>query len=406
MLWLFGSLLLLGTAVQGEPVERREPGWLLNQVFPNPTGENGIEDFLVAAETLGANRGYQRLQQLDAEKRVTLQDKRRAIASCKAVLTRVRVGLARKNFLLRENVDWNTPLIELGHYRQLARLLYTEQEVHFADGRERQAIGSFQDGYRLGQVIEQKLLLAGLVGKACRALSVSPLARRLDQLDYEECKYLRKVCEELLEHQSDLADIITGEIVIAQDFLARAREDDFVDLLQAAAPTLEDDADDPERDALYERMTKHPELFEQDARRVGTVLREFHRQLLAELEKPFWERSLPEPEQIDDSSWASAILEALIPSWSIAFEQFCAEHARLQLLAVHAAILEYRWMYGSTPEDLSRLNLGDLVTDPFTGKPLIYKRLDDYRYKLYSAGPNKEDDGGNSDSDVVLVQGM
>ena len=102
--------------------------------------------------------------------------------------------------------------------------------------------------------------------------------------------------------------------------------------------------------------------------------------------------------------WASLILESLIPLWSIVNERFTEQRARLQLLVAHAAVLEYRWWFWVAAADLSKLDLGDIATDPFTGKPLIYKRLSDYRYKLYSAGPNKEDDDGDPSSDVMLLR--
>jgi hypothetical protein len=69
--------------------------------------------------------------------------------------------------------------------------------------------------------------------------------------------------------------------------------------------------------------------------------------------------------------------------------------ARLRLLAVHALIRRYRWEYNKLPNTLADLRADDLVIDPFTNSPLTYQRDGD-RYTLYSQGPPKRDDNGQT----------
>ena len=61
------------------------------------------------------------------------------------------------------------------------------------------------------------------------------------------------------------------------------------------------------------------------------------------------------------------------------------------------AILRYRKNIGGYPKDLDKLivasYLKELPMDPFSDKPLVYKRTDD-NFILYSVGPNFKDDGG------------
>jgi hypothetical protein len=49
--------------------------------------------------------------------------------------------------------------------------------------------------------------------------------------------------------------------------------------------------------------------------------------------------------------------------------------------------------------------LAELPEDPLSGRPLIYRRLDQDRYTLYSVGHDGRDDGGKShlDLDLFLV---
>jgi hypothetical protein len=74
-----------------------------------------------------------------------------------------------------------------------------------------------------------------------------------------------------------------------------------------------------------------------------------------------------------------------------------SDRVRLQLLGVHAAIRKYRWENGRLPEHLAELDLkGGLGTDPFSGKPLLYKKVSDSAYELSSIGgptANAEDSG-------------
>jgi hypothetical protein len=64
------------------------------------------------------------------------------------------------------------------------------------------------------------------------------------------------------------------------------------------------------------------------------------------------------------------------------------------MLGVHAAIRRYRWEYRRLPDSLEQLKLGAVAIDPFTGKPLAYRRVDDRSYTLSSIGPDLPDAQG------------
>jgi hypothetical protein len=70
---------------------------------------------------------------------------------------------------------------------------------------------------------------------------------------------------------------------------------------------------------------------------------------------------------------------------------FTANRTELQLFGVHAAIRRFRWEQDRLPEGLEELRLGDLATDPFTGKGLLYRRTGRITYTLSSVGPPKRD---------------
>ena len=52
----------------------------------------------------------------------------------------------------------------------------------------------------------------------------------------------------------------------------------------------------------------------------------------------------------------------------------------------------YRWERDRLPDSLADLRLGDLLlTDPYTGRPLLYARTGETTYTLSSAGPPQRD---------------
>jgi hypothetical protein len=70
--------------------------------------------------------------------------------------------------------------------------------------------------------------------------------------------------------------------------------------------------------------------------------------------------------------------------------------AHLRLLIVELALRSYKCDQGSGPGNLTQLvpkYFRQVPTDPFSGKPLIY-RLSGTNWLLYSLGPDRVDDGG------------
>lgn len=114
----------------------------------------------------------------------------------------------------------------------------------------------------------------------------------------------------------------------------------------------------------------------------------FYDALFAELEKPFWART---PLQAAPRYWLSNIT---IPGLDQTILREMTEVATVRLLGCAAAVKRWRQQHGAYPPSLEALQLGDLMIDPFTGKPFVY-RVDARRgFLLYSVGENRLDDGG------------
>jgi hypothetical protein len=102
--------------------------------------------------------------------------------------------------------------------------------------------------------------------------------------------------------------------------------------------------------------------------------------------KPVWDRGELEMLPADDTPSGVIASELFLPSAQIS-DRYGREQALVQLLGVHGAIRRYRWEHNRLPESLEVLKLGRLATDPFTGTPLSYKKLDEKAYEVYSVGP-------------------
>ena len=77
--------------------------------------------------------------------------------------------------------------------------------------------------------------------------------------------------------------------------------------------------------------------------------------------------------------------------------------AHLRLLIVELALRAYRCDQGNGPDSLTQLvpkYLQSLPTDPFSGKPLVYRQTGT-NWLLYSLGPDRVDDGGKPVGKII-----
>src|SRR5262249_40593901 len=122
----------------GVPNKVPEPS-LFSQIILKPTGQNGYEEFVAAADLV-----RQSAPRVDIAVGGTLKQKRAALAdrNCARALELLRRGMQKPVVLPRTSVDWGTTGPELTHFRRLGRLLQVEQYVLFSQGRTRQATDS------------------------------------------------------------------------------------------------------------------------------------------------------------------------------------------------------------------------------------------------------------------------
>ena len=97
-------------------------------------------------------------------------------------------------------------------------------------------------------------------------------------------------------------------------------------------------------------------------------------------------------------------LTAFAPALTKASELSHRTKVQTEALVATIAAIRYKRVHGDYPENLDRLLEADLLRelpmDPYSDKPLVYKRTAD-GFTLYSLGPDFDDDGGEVSRDAT-----
>jgi hypothetical protein len=379
--------LAVGTGAAAEPGTDPRPPTLFQQVIPKPTGQNGYEELVAAVDELRTSKLFSQAEELMSGRRLSLSLRRRVVADPPVMraLRLLQQGLAKPVISPRETVTSATVFPDLAGFRQMARLLDIYQYVALADGRVADAIAALRESLRLGQVVQTDTLISGLVGIAIAAIAIRPLSEHLDQLAARDCDLLYQVCLERLSQPALLPQMMEMERRGGKSLLSEiSANPKALDGLVSDAPDAGDE-DARARQLITDigGLKGAPEQLAAMLAEAAKRLDEQYQRLLAECRKPAWQRSWPEPPS--EGSLAARLVALVAVNPSQVSSRYTIEEARLRLLAIHAAILRYRWEHDQVPVSLAALDLGDLAIDPFTGQPLEYEPLG-RKYRLASAG--------------------
>ncbi|MEP6754364.1 MAG: hypothetical protein ABJA67_02600, partial [Chthonomonadales bacterium] len=67
--------------------------------------------------------------------------------------------------------------------------------------------------------------------------------------------------------------------------------------------------------------------------------------------------------------------------------RFAGEQALVQMIGVHAAVIQYKLQNGHLPDNIEQLSLGRIAIDPFTGRQFSYLKHENEKYEIKSEGP-------------------
>lgn len=367
------ALLLVAAAhVPASRAQQLEPP-VFPKLFPRPTGANGYEEIVMAADlAVAAER-----RMLLTEPQVTLTDLRSALRDPERIraIELLRAGL-RKPIKHPARPDGHDSIfLELSPVRTLARLLAANIRAAFADGRSADALGYLSTGLRLAAALHGQTLVASLVGIAVHAIVLRTYARYLTQLSANDCDRLLEVVRSLRRLPDPVPVTLEAERrYIASVFRNLLRDESALREYfgqQGGAAELPSFRDQRALDAYVSKLL--------------TEINLAFSQRVAEATKPRWLRR-DAPSDGAGSTAVSAIVAVTLQPIAAAITQFDRARTELQLLGVHAAIRRYSWEHQRLPSSLEELRLGEMTVDPFTGQPLVYRATGKQTYELYSLG--------------------
>ncbi|MCW3052850.1 MAG: hypothetical protein JWN14_2020 [Chthonomonadales bacterium] len=393
------AVLLVNGVARAQKTGQKVPGTVQKsapkppsypQLFPISTNNNGYEEWVRAADLIQNNA---KVQELLDQPSPSLAMKRRILDDPEVTqaLQLVRAGVNKPVFSPRTSLDENTPLPELAHFRQLARLLAMEQYVAFADGRVDAAINDLRVGLAFGYRIQTDTLISGLVGVAIHNIVLKEFSQHLDQLSVYHCNEVRRIVEDFLDTENPAVHLLALEKGYALKMLDARRSDPegLLALLKTVGGASNPD-EDANVAAVHAYLTNHPgdanALLDEASSRISAL----YDQALLNLRLPPTQRK---PLLIDQAaSPGAALFRAVTVDPQQILDKYTRDQTQLRLLGVHVLIHRYRWDHNNLPDSLSEMRAPNLVKDVSSGAEVVYQREGD-RYLLNSQTPTKRNVG-------------
>ena len=284
------------------------------------------------------------------------------------------------------DINWLFP--EMAQFRRLARAESLMIRDALAAGREDEALMRLQALLRFSEQIRTEgVLIHYLVGSAVTHTGLEPLREYLPKIQSPRTlDAIISLARDAEQRHTPVRVALTQEyyfgLALYRD-LARGKLK-FRDLEKSwgftgfASSPLETLA---LHSGVFARFVLKPSLKE---------YQQYYDQIFAEFEKPLWERKPV------SANLKRLINQVIFPVFDQSVLREQSSVATLRLLACYAAIRRYHQQRGVYPPSLEALRpeLGEMIIDPFTGKPFVYRADPKRGFQLYSLGENRADDGG------------
>jgi hypothetical protein len=348
--------------------EYHQMGWELRDRFENDTRFKQIENAVAAGQPLSA-----------ADRAYYLQRMEPYLRRYERLVQRPSVVSAERSA--------ETPFPELSAMRSIARAEAYLMREELRQKRYRAAIARAE---RLNRLAEQARnggpLIHYLVGVAIHSIALQPIREELPRIqDRTALEALLKLARDYEKRRVPLWLCMQEEyyfgLSVHRD-IAEGRND-----YSKVASNDAQNRERPRKRGLFlSRLL------------VKTALPEYHRLMqraIEELKLPYSERSHRTAEDLEKEirHFLNALL---VPVFSQASHKEAGETAMMRLVGCTAAIRLHKLRTGKYPASLEALQLGEMIIDPFSGKPFVYKTDPRFGFLLYSVSQNRVDDGGQS----------
>jgi hypothetical protein len=238
------------------------------------------------------------------------------------------------------------------------------------------------DGVRTEPALVSQLVRLGLLGTSSRTIQTLARTSLPDNQQYENLMGLL----DTLDDVHPLVAAVDGERLLVGEWLFTLPKGRLQKELSRLLPS--DQWPESVQRLRLLHITFKPFLLSDHA-----VFLQYMREHAEFFEQPY---SVERRDSLE-KKWSEALRRHVLtgylaPALSRIQEIHCRAAADIRVTRTGLALLHYRDSHGGFPATLDALGLRD-VSDPFTGKPLLY-RVEDKGFVLYSVGEDLKDNGG------------
>lgn len=350
---------------------------LLERTIGTPTGTNGYEEYLMAADLVSGDAFTKMVESISGGGTGTFLEANLALRDrFGRALELVRSGNAKGVKDPRAAYTLTTEFPELSPFRSLGRLFLADAYVHLAEGRSEAAAKDLADCIEFGRRIQITTTISMLVGSSIQNGAFTEVRRRAIGFSIKALPPLTQVAQRLSALEPPVRTTLRTEIEFIQW---------FAEEVLSGRASLDDFADADERAFIALRRIQSAPASRKQSFLAGlrSALSGFGEQLARMLARPVREwRELSPPESSDPD--VQEFL-SVMPDLSGLVKRSAVQQVRYRLLAAYCAVLEYKWNHDALPPNLDSLPDPGVASDPMSDGLMGYERRGN-EFELYSRG--------------------
>lgn len=394
------AAIALGVTILGQqpesasPAQQRPPQSLMKQLIPNPTGKNGYEEIVMAADILRSTdyREYDAMARTMPETAEGLTGTRLAVYNDmkgKTMLQRYRKLVERDGKVIdllyqaakkdiydpRTSGDFNTLFPELTVFKDIAKFVAVDSYCLFADGQGAQGTRLLMTALEVFDRLGRGVLIQYLVGVACQSILLPSIEERMPQMSQKDAALMDQAVQEILARQPAIRESISTEFKFTLSGLDKA----FGDVKSASE--LIGMFDDSARESVGPVLSSMgpadlQRIKEGSKSRVAEAGRDMVR--LFEGAENQWASykalDAPTPDWKSTAGIISGVADAILPVFEQAGRSAAVSRTRFRILGLAGSVIKSRWENGQLPNRLSDAVGEDRAMDPLSLLPFELKR--------------------------------
>lgn len=372
--------LALGTT------QTQTPSNMFKQIVPKPTGKNGYEEYLIAADYF-VNSGLKgRLIDVLTPKAgggVTLTSRVTALDGFRRVIDLFEAGNRKGAADPRVNMDFQVLFPEYTLFKMMAKGAPHYAYIQLARGNGAEAVRASEVALRMSHNVQSGILIANLVGVAMDGILLLDIVKMRQRFSQKDAQQLIQVLDEIVAQPTPLRQSVEVEVnALAASMNSLVSEAQKVGVRKVVEGMMSDEdgeiqpADKAEVDRLSALSVGDfgTYLSEGVSRLKRAMATQFSR---LDQEEQFW--------KVEQVLTGFKLVDNLAPVYDGVFKASARGRTNMRLTALALRCEVHRWETGSYPTKLSDAVPAAKLYDPLSGKEFGY-RLTDGLPDIWSEG--------------------